>query len=119
MTAIDEIKNECRAIIAQAEKATPGPWKLWGMSVLHDPTGNGSVTKDCFRVASTGYSDGDGRPRTNDAEFIASSRSFTPRAAKALLDLITYVEEDLAYPPLNLRAREKLKTLCRNWEESK
>lgn len=44
---------------------------------------------------------------------------FAQRSAKALLDLIAYVEEDLAYPPLNLRAREKLETIRRTWEESK
>ena len=41
---------------------------------------------------------------------------FTPKAARALLDLIAYVEEDLAYPLLALRAREKLETICRTWE---
>jgi hypothetical protein len=40
---------------------------------------------------------------------------FSPNAARALLDLITYAEEDLEYPPLNLRAREALNKICTNW----
>jgi hypothetical protein len=36
-----------------------------------------------------------------------------PRIAKALLLTIGYIEEDLAYPPLNLRAREKLSEICK------
>ena len=115
MKTIQEIKQECRQIIAKAEKATSGPWETLSRDDI------GTEYGAPVRVKAGDYDVArNGTPgcfiKSEDASFIAASRSFTPAAAKALLDLIAYVEEDLAYPPLNLRAREKLETLRRDWD---
>jgi hypothetical protein len=54
----------------QARKATPGVWKLWGMSVLADQDGTSNVNK-CTDVAHTVMIDDAGKPRTFNAQHIA------------------------------------------------
>ncbi len=62
---------------AVAAAATPGPWKLWGMQVMADPTGTSRL--DCaVAVASTHFVDSGGHPRTFDATFIAVAREALP-----------------------------------------
>lgn len=115
MSTIEEIKNECRAIIAQAHKAAPGPWSTssrddigteYGCPVRvkagdYDVARNG--TPGCFL-------------KSEDAAFIAASRSFTPRAAKALLDLVADAEDRAI---ISRRARRQLAEICTLWDESK
>jgi hypothetical protein len=54
---------------AAAEAATPGVWKLWGMSVMaaQDGTSNADTAVDVARTAMRI----DGKPRTFDAQHIA------------------------------------------------
>lgn len=54
----------------QARKATPGVWKLWGMSVLADQDGT-SNADTCTDVAHTVMIDDEGKPRTFNALHIA------------------------------------------------
>jgi hypothetical protein len=54
----------------QARKATPGVWKLWGMSVMADQDGTSNVTT-CTDVAHTVMIDDAGKPRTFNALHIA------------------------------------------------
>lgn len=54
----------------QARKATPGVWKLWGMSVMADQDGT-SNAETCTDVAHTVMLDDEGKPRTFDAQHIA------------------------------------------------
>lgn len=61
---------------ALAEKATPGPWKLWGMQVMAD-TGTGSW-HDAIPVANTSSTPRI-PPRTFNASFIAQSRTAMPK----------------------------------------
>ena len=99
MTTIEEIKEECRQIIALAESEhlTPGHWNMGG---------TGSTMREGysqpFGIVQTGTANlvagifGDGRggedaARAN-ASFIAASRSFTPRAAQAVLVAIQTLE---------------------------
>ena len=65
------------AIRARADAATPAPWKLWGMSVLADPVGDSNLDT-AIHVANTSYRNAQGRPRTNDADFIAGARLDIP-----------------------------------------
>lgn len=117
MITIEEIKNECRAIIAQAEKATPGPWNYqWGYSLASRNTKYELGIREDYE------------PRTqeeirNDMAFVAASRSFTPRAAKALLYSIDEFQMDMATEQVGCiaycRASQRLETIRRTWEESK
>lgn len=83
MSRLDEIQ-------ARLEGVTPGPWKLWGMSVMADPVGNSDLD-DAIDVAST-HMTIDGKPRTFDATFIAHAREDVPaliefaRRVEAVLD---------------------------------
>jgi hypothetical protein len=63
------------AIQARADKATTGPWKVWGMIVMSDPK-NTSDYEDCDVIAPT--SDPDRGLRTFNAEFIARARTDVP-----------------------------------------
>ena len=65
------------AIRARADAATPGPWKTWGMGVLADPVGDSNLDT-AIPVANTAFRDAEGRPRTNDADFIAGARLDIP-----------------------------------------
>lgn len=74
---IDEALERVRRLDA---KATPGPWSLWCMDVMYSPDGS-SDADTAVTVASTHYLNADGRPRTNDAEFIAEARTLLPLLA--------------------------------------
>lgn len=67
-----------------ASNATPGVWKLWGMSVMADQDGTSNVVT-AVEVARTAHRDEHGKPRTWDAELI---RLMQPRAALALADVL-------------------------------
>lgn len=119
MTTIEEIKEECRQIIALASIATPGPW-------MHD-TSQGHVgdvcTPDTDSIAMTqerieiarrcgdGHRIEQNKQRNINAAFIAASRSFTPKAAKAMLVLIRQLEYG--------DCERQMKELCATWEGSK
>ncbi len=114
MTTIESIKNECRAIIAQAEKATPGPWRRAATFYIGDADDNRVAELMGAKYAIQNVENGD---------FIAASRSFTPRAAKALLVTIEALEQECAkfnFPdedrPLCFQA---LETIRASWEDSK
>lgn len=77
--------DEMRAV---AEKATPGSWKLWGMTVMADQDGTSDVDH-AVPVADTFYRDEHGKPRTWDATFIAT---FDPPRVLALLDRLAASE---------------------------
>lgn len=136
MTTIEQIKEECRHIIALAGIATQGPW-------MHD-TSQGHVgdvcTPDTDSIAMTQerieiaqrYGDGHRteqiKQRNINAAFIAASRSFTPKAAQAVLvmieglELVAYMREDGNKPDMSfngMNAAAALATLCATWEGSK
>lgn len=71
-------------ILEQA--ATTGPWKLWGMTVMDDPTGTSDVDK-CREIAQT--SDPDRGLRVHNANFIIAARNALPD----LLDLLEEARE--------------------------
>lgn len=66
---------------ALCEAATPGPWKLWGMTVMDDPTGTSNHAQ-CREIADT--FDPDRGLRTWNADFIAASRTALPLALEAI-----------------------------------
>lgn len=77
MSATDAVtESELETWKALADKATPGPWKLWGMQVMAD-TGTGSW-HDAIPVADT-RSHPQLPPRTFNASFIAQARSAMPK----------------------------------------
>lgn len=121
MITIEEIKNECLAIIAQAEKATPGPWVAPSQISSHLEAKESKNIGNC--VCDVPSSDGALSQYIYDRQFIATSRSFTPRAAKAMLDTITGYQSDMcAYEAGCVaynKASERLETIRRTWEESK
>ena len=74
MTTLDEIQ-------ARADAATPGPWKLWGMTVMADPLGNSNV-EESHDIAHT--FDPDRGLRTFNADFIRAAREDVPKLVAAL-----------------------------------
>ena len=92
------------AIRARADRATPAPWKLWGMSVLADPVGDSNLDT-AILVANTTFRDAQGRPRTNDADFIAAARSDVP-ALLAEVERLTRIVNGYARTPAEQRAAE-------------
>lgn len=81
---ISEIKEECRAVIALAEKATPGPWARVATFYI-------SALGKCGIAEIKGPSSG--LQSILNGDFIARSRHFTPAAAKALLTSIATLED--------------------------
>lgn len=79
-----EFLREAAALMrANAEKAEPGRWKLWGMSVMADPKGTSNVD-DCIYVADAYTpSTTDRRLHTGNADHIAS---WHPAVALAVAD---------------------------------
>lgn len=74
-----------------AENATPGRWKLWGMTVMADQDGTSNVNT-AVDVAATFYRDEHGKPRTWDATHIAS---WHPAVALAVADWLASVARDV------------------------
>lgn len=111
MTTIDQIKQECRAIIALAEKATPGPWRCAATFFIGDSNNQRVAELMGAKYAIQNVENGD---------FIATSRSFTPRAARALLNTIEYIQGN-AEPGRSgyLSAQSQLEDICATWEGSK
>jgi len=111
MKTIEEIKEECRRIIELGELSDPAPW-TYKKSV---------AWPDCGSVPPV-TTDDMGLIEETNAQFIAASRSFTPRAAKVLLDLIAYVEKDTGDGEMSFtrhRGNAMLESLRATWEESK
>lgn len=79
-------------IAGRADAATPGVWKLWGMSVMADQDGTSNVDT-AVDVARTLYRDDAGKPRTWDAEFIAHARQDVPRLVAALRAVLDVADE--------------------------
>ncbi|MFE4229153.1 hypothetical protein ACFRJ8_14840 [Arthrobacter sp. NPDC056886] len=83
----------------RADKATAGPWKLWGMDVMSDPVGNSDLD-DALLIANT--ADPDRGLRTWNANFIAHARADVPyllalvREQAAKLEAVGKVADDLA-----------------------
>lgn len=73
--------SDIERLRAVAEAATPGVWKLWGMTVMADQDGTSNVDT-AVGVAHTLYRDENDKPRTFDAEHIAA---FDPPTVLALL----------------------------------
>jgi len=92
------------AIQARADKATPGPWKLWAMSVLADPVGDSNLDT-AIPVADTFFRNADGRPRTNDATFIAHARTDVP-ALLAEVERLARIVNGYDRNPAEQRAAE-------------
>jgi len=92
------------AIRALVDGATPAPWKLWGMGVLADPVGDSNLDT-AIPVANTFFRNAQGKPRTNDADFIAAARTDVP-------DLLAEIER-LRGEVLNAREVDGL-NVCRN-----
>ena len=78
----DRLRQAAEELRHYANNATPGVWKLWGMSVMADQDGASNVDT-AVAVAQTYHRDEHGKPRTWDAELI---RLMQPRVALALAD---------------------------------
>lgn len=79
MTLLDKIEAQLKV----CDRATPGPWKLWANQVRYDKGGDSDVDKSVL-IADTYYENEKGQQRTNDAAFIAISRTALPQALRAL-----------------------------------
>jgi len=102
--------DELAAIKDRCSKATPGPWKLWGMSVLADPVGDSNLDT-AIHVANTAFRDANGRPRTNDADFIAAARTDVPNLLDEVERLTRIVN---GYDRVEQRAVKAEAELARN-----
>ncbi len=80
---ISEIKEQCRQVIALAERAGPGPWARVTTFYISAPG-------KCGIAEVKGPSSG--LQSILNGDFIARSRHFTPAAAKALLTAIATLE---------------------------
>jgi hypothetical protein len=76
----------------RADKATPGPWKLWGMEVMSDPEGLSNIAH-ATPVAMTFCHNEIGKPRTFDVDFIAAARTDVPALAEAIIALADWCEK--------------------------
>jgi hypothetical protein len=131
---IPEIKALCQGVIKLGEYPTKGPWipSVWGTQIL---TGDSWQTVCVFYEAKNDHrlaewEDGVGKAKHNsaNADFIATARSFTPQAAKALLLAIDglgdiansdgdpHTDESAEYwakERSSSAAREKLNEICK------
>lgn len=80
----DRLRKAATELRHYAENATPGVWKLWGMTVMADQGGTSNVDT-AVDVARTSCRDEHGKPRTWDAEVI---RLMQPRTALVLADFL-------------------------------
>lgn len=75
---LDDIKAECREMIRLGELATEGPWEPEDLGEGWDVTRNGEgIAYDVL---------------PDNAHFIARSRTFSPAAARAMLEEIEWLE---------------------------
>jgi len=80
---IHELKSELRRVIAEAERATPGPWHHGCLSKWCVDTAMESDPHNiCYDVH-----------KEHDAAFIVTARTFTPPAARALLVAVEALED--------------------------
>ncbi len=90
-----ELVQQLEALLSNA---TPGKWKLWGMSVMADQDGSSDVAR-AVKVANTFFSDERGCPRTNDASLIAETHNALPmvlsalRSCAELLAALSYIND--------------------------
>lgn len=91
---LEQIKDECRKIIALHAKTTPSTWH--NSAETNEIYGSGKWPSTLEWVADV---IGD-----QDREFITVSHAFSPAAAKATLDLISLVEEVRAHQVANNQA---------------
>lgn len=115
-----KVLQEINFALAEADNATPGPWRTWGTTVVAGP---GIDVADAITVASTWQRSALGYPRTGDSNFIAASRTGWP---KALRSLKTAIEGLLSVMPpcptlepsplLRDHVAACLTTLCDQWE---
>lgn len=85
------------------DKATPGAWKLWGMTVMADQDGT-SDYETAVPVAQTWFRDEHDKPRTWDASLIAESHNLLP----ALLDALAAAEAEV----------ERIRALVDQWNDT-
>lgn len=82
------IREDCQRMIELGEKATPGPWRT---SIETNADGSFAVT-----ASEIGVIEGDKTPswsvKSRDATFIAASRTFSPKAARAMLGMMDALE---------------------------
>jgi hypothetical protein len=86
-----EVLREAAALMRErAEKAEQGRWKLWGMTVMADPTGTSNVDDGIDVAQASTPSWCERGPRTWNAEHIAS---WHPAVALAVADWLASVAE--------------------------
>lgn len=98
MTPLEKVKAECRRVIELANMATPGPWE-WDGARMVDYGEPGSPDMqlripECSWLTGGAFMMGNDNAENRgiDGEFITTSRTFTPAAAKALLATIGALE---------------------------
>ena len=116
MTTIDKIKAELRDIIELEKRATSGPW----IHYLEQGQVGNVCTPDLDSIAMTqerieiaqkhgaGHREIQNKQRDINAAFIAASRNLTPKMARALLGVITWMEF--------AHLESGLETIRREWE---
>jgi len=86
------MQTKLQEIRDRADKATVGPWKLWGMDVMHDPVGDSNIDT-ALLIANT--EDPHRGLRTFNAEFIAHARQDVPYLLDAIERLENFIEKVL------------------------
>lgn len=109
MITLEDIKAECRAVIALADKATPGPW-------VENATRNEVQTPHRLTVATclpTTFAQDRSSEHAN-LQFITRTRTFTPAAAKALLVAIDALEsmQKHGMPSVHEYCTSTLESIC-------
>lgn len=110
------IADRLSEIETRAAKATEGPWRTWGLVVMADPENTFDVSK-AIEVAQTRYTNAEGKPRTNDADFIAAARTDVENLCAALrraiyeLDQTSQIEGEMDKSATRRVARHASKTL--------
>jgi hypothetical protein len=101
-----DIRDRLRQLTEAHAAATPGVWKLWGMSVMADQDGTSNVDT-AVTVAHTSYRDEHGKPRTFDASFICDAHRDVPWLVAALTAVLDLADEHEMWAATNQRLADR------------
>jgi hypothetical protein len=112
MTTIEQIKDALQSHIAEAEAATPGPWKFsWDEDdplheVIQYPSNDPEIAYRCVVYTHKEY----------DATFITHARTMSPAACKCLLLAIEGLEHMSTYTTkAGVVSKDALESIRQEW----
>ena len=115
---IEQIKEQCREAIRLGKEEKSAPWEVTGVDEYHQAGYSyvkirGSQVGQKWQIADVRFCHGPREKKEAEsiAECVCKFSAFSPSAARALLALISYMEEEC---PIDL-PHERLNEICKNW----